>query len=379
MKAGIIIGVFLGVALALADASVLFSNKPLQEDIFSCVGRCNQTGTIPIPGCQCNTRCVQYNDCCADYYTLCLPSSEESCAGRCGNPFNPAQPCQCNTACEEKGDCCNDYVDLCEGSQGPITDAELREFSEEIFALEGENPNNVNQFVTWDLQGRTTSGGTVDNAPLPLMTVEPAAYQTGTVALLVALFDNYDAEVSIRENVTPEESAEDAAFLDAVFATPIFQKLGDFLTSKGVTFNRAKFEEMWFGMYSRSGTVLGSSGLEHVFLGELRSGVSGFHNWAFFAKEEEAGRLNYRGWMEFLDLGTKGGIIQHNFQWRSQNKPISSMFLGTSPEFELAVYSVCWLTRSDVSCPMSFGGARVPVTTWTIGSSKQFVASAYAM
>lgn len=76
----------------------------------------------------------------------------------------------------------------------------------------------------------------------------------------------------------------------------------------------------------------------------------------------------------------KGAIIQHNFQWRGSSKPISSMFIGTSPEFEMGVYTLCWIARPDSSsCPMSFGGKKVPVTTWTIGSSKQFVASAYAL
>jgi poly(U)-specific endoribonuclease len=278
-------------------------------------------------------------------------------------------------------DCCEDYYTLClDPGTAPITNAELEALSEQFYVLEATNPNNVAGFVTWDLQGRTTQGSTVDLAPNPLLAVHPNAYTTGTVALLVALHDNYNADVAVTETETAAETAEINAFLDAVLATPIMQQLQTFLTSKGISLTREKFHEMWFGVYSRSGSTLGSSGMEHIFLAELKNGVSGFHNWVFFAKEEEAGRMNYRGWMEFLDLGPQGAIVQHNFMWRNANKPISSMFIGTSPEFEMAVYSACWLTRPDsTTCPMSFGNRKVPVTTWTIGASKQYVASAYAM
>ncbi|XP_021953555.1 poly(U)-specific endoribonuclease homolog [Folsomia candida] len=121
------------------------------------------------------------------------------------------------------------------------------------------------------------------------------------------------------------------------------------------------------------------SGMEHVFLAELKDGVSGFHNWVFFAKQEEAGLLNCAGWMKFLDMGTPGALIQHKFVWCSACKPISSMFIGTSPEFELAVYSACLLVRpGSTTCPMLFDTNPVKVTTYTIGSSSQYVASSYA-
>lgn len=114
-----------------------------------------------------------------------------------------------------------------------------------------------------------------------LLAVNPTAYTRGTVALLVALHDNYNADVAVAETETAAETAEINAFLDAVLATPIMQQLQTFLTSKGISLTREKFHEMWFGLYSRSGSTLGSSGLEHIFLAELKNGVSGFHNWVF--------------------------------------------------------------------------------------------------
>ena len=41
--------------------------------------------------------------------------------------------------------------------------------------------------------------------------------------------------------------------------------------------------QLWFDVYSRGNRIYGSSGFEHVFLGEKKnSAVQGFHNWAYF-------------------------------------------------------------------------------------------------
>lgn len=69
---------------------------------------------------------------------------------------------------------------------------------------------------------------------------------------------------------------------------------------------RPALYHIWFTPYSRSPSVIGSSGFEHVFLGEIKkSQVSGFHNWLFFEKEEQEKDINYKGYMTSLDLGDK--------------------------------------------------------------------------
>jgi len=58
------------------------------------------------------------------------------------------------------------------------------------------------------------------------------------------------------------------------------------------------------GLYNRGGGTKGSSGLEHVFGGEIaKKGVSGFHSWIKFQMEEEKGSMNYLGYITNINLG----------------------------------------------------------------------------
>jgi poly(U)-specific endoribonuclease len=58
--------------------------------------------------------------------------------------------------------------------------------------------------------------------------------------------------------------------------------------------------QLWFNLYPRSSSrraTVDSSGFEHTMVGELRSKVSGFHNWIQFYLEEKKGNINYLGWI----------------------------------------------------------------------------------
>ena len=69
---------------------------------------------------------------------------------------------------------------------------------------------------------------------------------------------------------------------------------------------KERLTEMWFDMYPRDDSILGSSGFEHVFMGELQStAVTGFHGWFWFYLQEQAQRMNYFGYMNYRNLTDK--------------------------------------------------------------------------
>ncbi|KAK3886789.1 hypothetical protein Pcinc_009070 [Petrolisthes cinctipes] len=339
-----------------------------QGQSTSCVGRCGVDDGVST--CQCNSLCTDYGDCCSDFVTECM-----SCQDRCGEAYLYSKPCQCNNECGSHGNCCTDYDELCGGTAGGVTDQELWDLIEQMFAAD---MNSVGDQLVIDLQGQGTSG---DLAPGPLfVSVPPEALSGPTLSTFVQLQDNYIPSVTESEVEDATEVTEQQAFLDAVMATEVMQLAEAFLQSKNlVTSLRDKLDEIWFTMYTRSGSIVGSSGFEHVFMGELKNGaVSGFHNWVSFQKEEAEGDLNYEGYEKIVDLGTMGSIIMHHFKWLTEPKNIGSMYIGTSPELEMAANTVCFLARPDSLCPAQMNGYKFQIQTWTQNyNGKVLVGSAY--
>ena len=56
-------------------------------------------------------------------------------------------------------------------------------------------------------------------------------------------------------------------------------------------------------------------------------------------------KVNYLGYLADKNLGTIGRGLSISFKWGKEQKPVGSMLVGTSPEFELALYTTCILAR----------------------------------
>uniref|UniRef100_A0A670IFM7 Proteoglycan 4 n=1 Tax=Podarcis muralis TaxID=64176 RepID=A0A670IFM7_PODMU len=77
---------------------------------LSCAGRCGE-GYSRNHGCQCDSSCLLYMECCPDYKTSCV--GELSCKGRCSESFERGRPCDCDADCDRYGKCCPDYEEAC--------------------------------------------------------------------------------------------------------------------------------------------------------------------------------------------------------------------------------------------------------------------------
>merc|ERR1719483_1646035 len=84
----------------------------------------------------------------------------------------------------------------------------------------------------------------------------------------------------------------------------------------------------------------------------------GMHNWIQFYLQEKAGNIDYHGYFrkstEKDDENLRLLAIQ--FDWKDiKGKPYCSCFVGSSPEFEIAAYTISLLLDRDGKADVTMG------------------------
>mmetsp|Transcript_31378 Transcript_31378/g.46280 ORF Transcript_31378/g.46280 Transcript_31378/m.46280 type:complete len:467 (+) Transcript_31378:134-1534(+) len=199
-----------------------------------------------------------------------------------------------------------------------------------------------------------------DEADDPLFTfVDKGALRRPSYRTFMALLDNYEAECGTAEKVTSTERKENIDFLNAIMQTAPMQFCHKYLQKKGKasgdpTEFKKLLHKIWFDLYKRTrGGPRDSSGFEHVFIGEVKDGkISGFHNWIQLYMEEQKGALDYRGYIKprnksDAQTNSDDHVLTLQFSWKGVEKSVGTSFIGVSPEFEIALYSMCFLLGSE--------------------------------
>lgn len=317
-----------------------------------------------------------------------------SCKGRCGEKYNSQNDCHCNSKCTEYKNCCSDYTELCHsvggGGGSAITDAEIKAVSETLYALDS-NKASASELII-DPQVLVPDSQTnlqTDLSPRRLFRYldEEALFSRPTYAALLAVLDNYHRMTGQAEDFSPQQLAEQDTFLKETMYTELGKELFAFLYTKGIYASKEEFIQdlkmMWFGLYSRNNNKMDSSGFEHTFAGEVKGGkVSGFHNWIQFYLLEKRGHLNYYSHSFNGPWTTYPDVLGMQFMWDGYFKQVGSAVIGSSPEFDFSVYSLCYIARPGKLCRLSLGGKELSVQTYTwdnsfYGDGKRFIASAY--
>lgn len=259
---------------------------------------------------------------------------------------------------------------------------------EELFALTEEllenDENNCAKYFRYNLQERRQGCQDVCEDPL-FSDVDEALFEVPTIKKLLALHDNYEPNVRDEEEVTREEIQEERDFIDAILDTKVMDICRNFMMKKGLIsqdFNsfRRFLHKIWFSLYPRARRNRGSCAFEHVFLGEVKHGkVNGFHNWLFFLTQEREGNVDYYGFNYGLGFGgRRGGVIKSVFAWDGIVKPVSGIFIGLSPELEMALYTLCVLLKPDEPCTVSLGGKTVDICNHIYRfDGKKYLGTAY--
>jgi len=201
-----------------------------------------------------------------------------------------------------------------------------------------------------------------DKADDPLFSyVDREALRRPTYRTFIALLDNYTAETGEVERVTSSERRENRDFLDAIMETAPMQFCHKYLHKKepskvpgDIDGFKKVLNDIWFDLYRRErGGPSDSSGFEHVFVGEIKNEkISGFHNWIQFYREEQKGTLDYRGYIKprnhsEAETDSDDALLTLQFEWKGVEKSVGTSFIGVSPEFEMALYTLCFLLGEE--------------------------------
>lgn len=77
--------------------------------------------------------------------------------------------------------------------------------------------------------------------------------------------------------------------------------------------------------------------------------MSGFHNWIMFWIEEKKGNIDYRGYIKpksrnsSAETNDDDKILTLQFRFNGVEKFVGTSFIGVSPEFELALYTMAFM------------------------------------
>ncbi|XP_067933031.1 uridylate-specific endoribonuclease D-like [Watersipora subatra] len=219
-----------------------------------------------------------------------------------------------------------------------------------------------------NLQGKASLYNDVDKASGKLFQVVPNLTKKSTYKKFINLLNNYDPLIHKTDRASATEREEQNNFINSVLGTPVWQETRKFLIKHGlVQSNMAlahELQRIWFTEYSRTGQITGSSGFEHVFVGEIdtsKQQISGLHNWVRVYMLEASRSVNYQG---YIKTNTKNNLYEIKLRQGNNKKSGNSMFIGTSPEYELAVYTVCFFARPNQKCSFGMNGNLVTIQVY---------------
>ncbi|ELU16063.1 hypothetical protein CAPTEDRAFT_223490 [Capitella teleta] len=227
-----------------------------------------------------------------------------------------------------------------------------------------------------NLQSRVTQEDFQDKAPQRFFTSVLPSLEThsNTFRTFINLQNDFIAETQVDDPLHEDKQEDIDDFLAAVLNTNLTRTTHYFLNQMGAVGSeeadmRKLLHDVWFVPYSRSKKFTGkdSSGFEHVFVGETRGEkVIGFHNWIRFYLEERKldDVINYHGYISV----TEPEVIAVQFSWQGKRKNLGTFFLGSSPEFDLCVYTICFVLQPNQRCSFSIHHNPVTIQTFDMTS-----------
>ncbi|XP_060820132.1 endoribonuclease CG2145-like [Bombus pascuorum] len=242
-----------------------------------------------------------------------------------------------------------------------ISDDELFRISEELFA---KNSRNMNNYIKMNLQTRVTSSNITDEAKKPLFEVDPELLEYPSIYAIRTLYDSYEYDSRKKLNRTLEIRKQENLLLDIFLNTNEMSRAMEWLADRGFIapddFERKDvLRRIWFTVFNGS-----TCGFERVFASEkYGTAIIGVQDWIYFENQESLKRIDYMGYVDKLDLGSTASLVKLNFQQDGNIRQNATIFVGTLPELEMALYTICFYARSNDLCPVSLGATKFTIYT----------------
>ncbi|KAF7662587.1 hypothetical protein LDENG_00231900 [Lucifuga dentata] len=249
-------------------------------------------------------------------------------------------------------------------AKGQGANQELTEVLNQLWHLDTNRLKPGTDYII-NLQGRAGyvaqgSNYARDKARAPLFSYvnEEKLKSIETYAHFINLLDNYETSTGVSETVTSQELKENELFLDAILETDVMKCAHKYLVGKGQSPSDQKqfkkqLYDIWFHLYhrERSGGE-DSCGFEHVFVGETKFGqeIMGLHNWIQFYLQEKHDHVDYKGYKARANKDTPDEddhVLNLQFSWKGLVKPVGGSFIGVSPEFEVALFTIVFLMSTE--------------------------------
>ncbi|VFV30782.1 poly-specific endoribonuclease [Lynx pardinus] len=381
----------------------------------SCASRCNEKFNRDA-ACQCDRRCPWHGDCCEDYDQLCtveedpnepepfLELEEETEAPLCPGLSPASEPL--HSTCPPS---LKNHEGRCEfsGTQGFDTGARLFHYLSCPHLSPCPNP---------DRPSRSSSHPTLLKLHLPQLTAgfqhllrgQGLICEMGSRQINACKAPKGKPSTGSSPPTAPSVMSSTSSFkiylpashpssmavtavsdLDKALASKLVSLLAFYIYCQNRYSSEQEFvsdlKNMWFGLYSRGNGEEDSSGFEHVFSGEVKKGkVTGFHNWIRFYMQEKEGLVDYYSHIYDGPWDSYPDVLAMQFNWDGYYKEVGSAFIGSSPEFEFALYSLCFIARPGKVCQLSLGGYPLAIQTYTwdkstYGNGKKYIATAYVV
>uniref|UniRef100_A0A665XB00 Uridylate-specific endoribonuclease n=1 Tax=Echeneis naucrates TaxID=173247 RepID=A0A665XB00_ECHNA len=250
------------------------------------------------------------------------------------------------------------------GENIQTADQELTQVLNQLWQLDTNRLTPGTDYII-SLQGRAGyvaqgSNYARDKARAPLFTYvnEEKLKSIETYAHFINLLDNYEMSTGVSEKVTLDELQENRLFIDSIVETDVMKCAHKYLVRKGQSPSDTKqfkkqLYDIWFRLYhrDRSGGE-DSCGFEHVFVGETKfdQEIMGLHNWVQFYLQEKHGHVDYKGYKARDNKDTPDEddhVLNLQFSWKGLVKPVGGSFIGVSPEFEVALFTIIFLMSNS--------------------------------